>query len=57
MRLLNEARNIKDPVFKLSERFKKHLNLIAIYIDNEDNALSFRYIVLDELPKKKKLWM
>ena len=52
--LLNKAGHIKNAVLNISDRSEKHSNAVAIFIDNDNNILSFRNIFLDEITKGEK---
>ena len=47
---------MKNAVSKISDRFQKHSNAVAIFRDDDNNMLSFRDILLDKLPKEEKNW-
>ena len=53
--LVTEADHIDDPVFRITERFKKHLSAVAIFENHKDNAFSFRRVPLDETTNKIKM--
>ena len=42
-------------MLKISDRSEKHSNAVAIFIDDDNNILSFRNILPDEITKGEKI--
>ena len=47
-KLLTEADDIKYPVLRIIDRFKKHPSVVVIFENNKDDAFIFKHVSLFE---------
>ena len=52
--LRTETNHIEDPILRITETYKKHPSVVAIFENHRDSAFSFRYVSLDEIIKEIK---